>query len=131
MENNIWIFIGGKGIDYFEIAVEAINRESAIAYFECDNPDKKWRITKQFSQKMYYVRNEGYLGNALIWWKKGCNGYTCDIRDAEKFTREQAESTCKRPQDTAYECDYIDNLLVAQKLIIDSQYVDKEHQLFK
>jgi hypothetical protein len=34
-----------------------------------------------------------------------------------KFT-EEAESTCKRPQDTAYECDYIDNLLVAHKLIM-------------
>jgi hypothetical protein len=83
------------------------------------------------SEKMYYVRNEGYLGNALIWWKKGSNGYTCDIRDAEKFTKEEAEKTCKRPQDTAYECDYIDNLLIAQKLIVDCQYVDKKMQLWK
>jgi hypothetical protein len=83
------------------------------------------------NEKMYYVRNEGYLGNALIWWTKGCNGYTCDIINAHKFTAEEAERTCKRPQDTAYECDYIDNLLVAQKLIIDSQYVDKKMQLWK
>ena len=82
-------------------------------------------------EKMYYVRNEGYLGNALIWWTKGRKGYTCDIRNAHKFTAEEAEITCKRPQDTAYECDYIDNLLVAQKLIIDSQYVDKKMQLWK
>jgi hypothetical protein len=33
---------------------------------------------------MYYVRNEGYLGN-VIWWKKGCNGYTCDINNAHKI----------------------------------------------
>lgn len=82
-------------------------------------------------EKMYYVRNEGYLGNALIWWKKGCNGYTCDIRDAHKFTEEEAESTCKRPQDTAYDCDYIDNLLESHKLIIDSQYVDENKRLYK
>jgi hypothetical protein len=44
--------------------------------------------------------------------------------------KEEAESTCKRPQDTAYECDYIDNLLVAHKLIIDSQYVDNKMRLW-
>jgi hypothetical protein len=83
------------------------------------------------SEKMYYVRNEGSLGNALIWWKKGCNGYTCDIRYAEKFTKEKAEKICKRPQYTAYECEYIDNLLIAQKLIVDCQYVDGGMQLWK
>lgn len=81
--------------------------------------------------KMYYIRNEGYLGNALIWWAKDRKGYTCDIRNAHKFTKEEAESVCRRPQDTAYECDYIDNLLVSQKLIIDSQYVDNKMQLWK
>lgn len=80
---------------------------------------------------MYYVRNEGYLGNALIWWAKGRNGYTCDINNAHKFTREEAEQVCKREQDTAYECDYIDNLMMAKKLIIDSQYVDESQRLFK
>jgi hypothetical protein len=53
-----------------------------------------------------------------------------DINNAYKFTKEEAESTCKRPQDTAYECDYIDNLLVAHKLIIDSQYVDNKMRLW-
>ena len=82
-------------------------------------------------EKKYYIRNDGYLGNALIWWKKGRNGYTCDIRDAEKFTKEDAKKNCSRKQDTAYECDYIDNLLKAQKLIIDCQYVDDENRLYK
>lgn len=79
---------------------------------------------------MYYVRREGYLGNALIWWAIGRNGYTCDIKNAHRFTEEEAESVCKRPQDTAYKCSYIDGLISAQKLIIDSQYVDEEKRLF-
>ena len=77
----------------------------------------------------YYIRNEGYLGNALLWWRIG-GGYTCDIRSAEKFTLERAENICKRPQDTAYRTDYIDNLLESQKLIIDCQYVSRDQQLF-
>ena len=38
----------------------------------------------------YYIRNEGYLGNALMWWEKG-GGYTCDIKEAELFTEEEAK----------------------------------------
>ena len=78
----------------------------------------------------YYLRNEGYLGNALLWWKKG-GGYTCDIKQAELFTEEEAKIICKRPEDSAYQQDYIDNLLEAQKLIIDSQYVDSAKRLWK
>lgn len=74
---------------------------------------------------MYYIRNKGYIGNALIWWQKGRTGYTCDINNAHKFTKEEAEEICKRPEDSAYECDYIDNLHMAKKLIIDCQYVDE------
>ena len=81
--------------------------------------------------KLYYIRNEGYLGNALMWWEKGRGGYTPDIRQAEKFTLEEAENICSRHEDTAYSCEYIDNLIAAQKLIIDCQYVDSEERLFQ
>lgn len=82
-------------------------------------------------EKQYYIRNEGYLGNALLWWKFDNNGYTCDIRQAGKYSFEEAEEICRRPQDTAYEVEYIDNLLESKKLIIDCQYVDSSQQLFK
>jgi hypothetical protein len=78
----------------------------------------------------YYIRNEGYLGNALIWWKRG-GGYTCDIRQAEMFTEEEAKKICERPEDSAYNFKYIDNLVESQKLIIDSQYVSCEKRLWK
>ena len=78
---------------------------------------------------MYYVRNEGYLGNALIWWGEKGNGYTCDIRKAGKFTEEQAIKICQRPEDSYYKCDYIDGLSEAKKLIIDSQFVDSREKL--
>ena len=46
-------------------------------------------------EEKYYIRNEGYLGNALMWWREGNKGYTCDIREAGKYTKEQAENICK------------------------------------
>jgi hypothetical protein len=82
-------------------------------------------------QELFYIRNEGYLGNALIWWGIHSKGYTCDIRKAGKYTKEEAERRCTRDEDTAYSCDYIDNLLEAQKLIIDCQYVSDSKRLFK
>ena len=77
----------------------------------------------------YYIRNEGYLGNALMWWRKG-GGYTCDINQAEMFTEEEAKKKCQRPEDSAYNFKYIDQLTEAKKLIIDSQYVDESKRLW-
>jgi hypothetical protein len=91
---------------------------------------KEEALLENSSEDMYYVRNEGYLGNALMWWAKGRNGYTCDINNAHKFTRAEAEGICKRRQDSAYRCEYIDGLEKAKQLIIDCQYVDEEERLW-
>jgi len=79
----------------------------------------------------YYIRNEGYLGNAFIWWKPEHKGYTSDIRKAGKYTLEEVTNICKRPEDTAFSCEYIDSLEEAKQLVIDSQYVDRKKELFK
>jgi len=78
----------------------------------------------------YYIRNEGYLGNALIWWQEG-GGYTCDIRKAEIFPEDKAKIICQRREDNAYKCKYIDEMLDAQKLIVDSQYIDDKERLWR
>ena len=88
---------------------------------------------KQFKQDMkeelFYIQNEGYCGNALFWWGEEDNGYTTDIRKAGKYTREAAKYRCKRPEDHAWPVAYIDGLLEAQKLIIDSQYIDHKNEI--
>ena len=37
--------------------------------------------------QQYYIQREasGYVGNCLLWWRKGHGGYTCDISDAQVF----------------------------------------------
>jgi|AntRauTorckE5430_2_1112549.scaffolds.fasta_scaffold03501_1 hypothetical protein len=79
----------------------------------------------------YYIKAQGYSGNAFFWWGVADSGYTTDIRAAGKYTKEEAENICQRPEDTAYPVDYIDGLLQAQKLVIDSQYVDRSKALFE
>lgn len=80
-------------------------------------------------ETLYYIQNEGYCGNALFWWGMNRSGYTTDIRQAGKYTYAEAKSICQREEDHAFPCGYIDNLLEAQKLIIDSQYVKRDNEI--
>lgn len=76
-------------------------------------------------EELFYIQNAGFCGNALFWWGKNSQGYTTDIREAGKYTEQEARIICRRKEDTAWPCTYIDNLTEAQKLIIDCQYPDK------
>ena len=35
--------------------------------------------------KQFYIQKLGFVGNCLLWWRKGGCGYTCDIEQAEVF----------------------------------------------
>ena len=75
------------------------------------------------SEKLYYIQN-GYIGNAILWWAIDSKGYTTEISKAGKFTHEQAKSIINRPEDKAWECNHVDKCLKAHKTIIDSQYLN-------
>lgn len=79
-------------------------------------------------EKLYYIQN-GYVGNAILWWAHESKGYTTDITKAGKFSKEEAKRIIQRPEDIAWECNYIDNNGIARKTIIDHQYLDRKHRL--
>ena len=62
----------------------------------------------------YYIQRHasGYVGNCLLWWRKGGHGYTCDLNDAEIFDgdddsfKDIADNNSKY---TAWEKEYIDS----------------------
>ncbi len=74
-------------------------------------------------EKLYYIQN-GYVGNAILWWAIDSKGYTTEIEKAGKHTKEQAKQIIQRPEDRAWECNYVDKNLKAHKRIIDGQYLD-------
>lgn len=77
----------------------------------------------------YYIQN-GYVGNAVLWWAKNSEGYTTDIKKAGKYSKQQAMNICvTRANDRAWPCEYIDNNEKAKKLVIDSQYLDHSQLL--
>ncbi len=72
--------------------------------------------------ELYYIQN-GYVGNAILWWGINGAGYTCDITKAGKYTRKETDQIIQRPEDRAWPCEYIDNNADAHKMVIDSQYL--------
>ena len=84
------------------------------------------------SEELYYIQN-GYVGNAILWWRKNSQGYTTDINEAEKYTKEFVQEIINRPQTShrAWPCEYIDSNENAKKLIIDSQYLESKFCLYK
>ena len=60
----------------------------------------------------YYVQNyiRGYVGNSMLWWRKGDCGYSCDIQDAKVFTQEEVDKmdSIKEGAKKAWPKEYID-----------------------
>lgn len=83
---------------------------------------------KEKKEELYYIQN-GYVGNAILWWANESKGYTTDIRKAGKYTKEEAKNIIKRPEDTAWLCRHIDNNEAAHKTIIDGQYLNSKYRL--
>jgi len=76
----------------------------------------------------YYIQN-GYVGNAILWWGQNHSGYTTDINLAGRYTKEEAEGIIKRPEDRAWPCSYIDENTECKKLIVDVQYLSNDMML--
>jgi hypothetical protein len=76
----------------------------------------------------YYVQRHksGCVGNCFLWWRKGGNGYTCNLDNAEVFDGEDArfQSIAKDGSKyTAWEKNYID---ACAHRHVDHQYVSED-----
>lgn len=62
-------------------------------------------------KEMYYIQN-GFSGNAIVWWAKDSKGYTSNLNEAGKFTKEFAfnQVACGRSGEYAWPCSYVDGV---------------------
>ena len=64
----------------------------------------------------YYVERQasGFVGNCLLWWRKGGHGYTCNLDDAEVFEAKDPyfQSIARDKKYRAWEKTYIDSATV-------------------
>lgn len=78
----------------------------------------------------YYIQNKnaGYLGNSIMFWALGNNGYTAKLNQAQQYTYEEAKVICRGnpTKNKAWPVEYInDNKGTA--LVTDSQYLESSN----
>ncbi len=52
------------------------------------------------SESLYCIQNKSqYVGNSILFWRENGGGYTCNLDEAWRVTKEKAESICSsRPK---------------------------------
>ena len=80
--------------------------------------------------KLYYIQDSrNYVGNSMLFWRKGNAGYTTDIDEAKICSEEEALKIYNnRETDIPWEKEYIDSKI---KKHVDMQYCDKEESGIK
>lgn len=78
--------------------------------------------------ELFYLQDSrGYVGNDVLWWAKGGNGYTTDLSKAETYTKEEAQRmhNC-RLSDIPWPKAYIDG---KTRPAVDMQYIKRDEAL--
>lgn len=80
------------------------------------------------SGKLFYLQDSrSYVGNDVLWWAKGGNGYTTDLRKAEIYSREDAQAQHNmRETDIPWPKEYIE---AKTRPAVDMQYIKRADAL--
>ncbi len=76
---------------------------------------------------LYYVQDDrGYVGNAVSWWAHGGSGYTCKIKNAHKYTKDEVikDFTNGRETDVIWSARHVDANISE---IVDVQNINRAH----
>lgn len=75
------------------------------------------------SELFYLQDSRSYVGNDVMWWALGGNGYTTDLRQAQVYTKEDAQAMHNaRESDIPWPKDYIDS---KTRPAVDFQYLSR------
>lgn len=57
----------------------------------------------------YYLHDttRGYVGNSMVWWRKGHHGYTCNIDEAHEFDASELPQYLQAGDLVAYPVEHI------------------------
>lgn len=86
--------------------------------------ERRAKVEAYPDNAMFYIQN-GYVGNAVLWWGLNSSGYVCDILKAQRYTKEYVlKHFCDgREEDIIWEANHV---LECTKLIVDGQFLKKE-----
>lgn len=78
-------------------------------------------------EQFYMQDSRGYVGNDVLWWAQGGNGYTTDLSKAQTYTKEEAQRMHNsRPSDVPWPKGYID---AKTRPAVDMQYIRRDEAL--
>jgi len=79
------------------------------------------------AQVFYLQDSRSYVGNDVLWWATGGNGYTTDLRNAQTYSQDEAQRHhTSRPSDIPWPKDYID---AKTRPAVDMQYIKRDEAL--
>ena len=82
------------------------------------------------NEKFFYIQNRGTCGNSVSWWAIGDHGYTCDLRCAKVWTREEVERRDWRSFDKPWPKSAVDRLVQHHVDIQDLTHRDNEGRFY-
>ena len=79
-------------------------------------------VLKYPETEMFYVQN-GYVGNAMLFWGLNSSGYTANISKAQKYTRAEVlgRFVGGREQDIIWPASHIDSVVI---MVADGQHTN-------
>ena len=78
-------------------------------------------------EQFYLQDSRNYVGNDVLWWAKGGNGYTTDVSKAQPYSRDDAQRQHNmRPTDIPWPISYID---AKTRPAVDMQYIKRDEAL--
>ncbi len=74
---------------------------------------RRKEVLKYPETEMFYVQN-GFVGNAILFWGLNSSGYTADVKKAQKYTRAEIldQFVGGREQDIIWPASHIDTVLI-------------------
>lgn len=79
------------------------------------------------SDLFYLQDSRSYVGNDVLWWSLNGNGYTTDLRQAQVYTRDEAQAMHNaRETDIPWPKEYIDG---KTRPAVDMQYIKRDEAL--
>jgi hypothetical protein len=81
-------------------------------------------VEKYPDDAMFYIQN-GYVGNAILFWGLGGSGYTCKIEKAQKYTKQEVLDgfVNGREEDRILYAGHVESIIVKT---VDSQFLKGE-----
>lgn len=110
------------------MVIEDAGYSVSLSPHELDAAVDKAMESPEAAKPLYYLQDSrSYVGNDVLWWAKGGNGYTTDLRKAAVYAEDEAQVMHDgRHSDIPWPKAYIDQ---HARPAVDMQYIKRDQAL--